>query len=83
MSACCKKFKFVHFADDTTVFLEGLTLNDLYDDVNFELVQLDAWLSANRLSLNIDKTIYLVHSNRDRNSVKQIAIRNKFITKVN
>lgn len=82
MSRCCSKLNFVHFADDTTVFLAGPNLSDLYDDMNSELKLIDLWLCANRLSLNIDKTVYLIHSDCNKASDKQIIIRNVSVKQV-
>ena len=47
---------FVHFADDTTVFASDSDINNVHATVNRELVGVDNWLKANRLSLNISKT---------------------------
>ena len=70
---------FIHFADDTTVFLKDKCLSNLYDTINSELEKVDRWLCANKLSLNLDKTSYMIHSNCNRNVAKQILIRDKVI----
>ena len=44
---------FVHIADDTTVFASDSHINNVHATVNRELVGVDNWLKANRLSLNI------------------------------
>jgi len=59
MCKCSDKLKFIHFADDTTVFLSGADANVLADDVNSELVYVVQWLNANRLSLNVTKSSYM------------------------
>ena len=46
------QMRFVHFADDTTVFTSDSDINNVHDTVNRELVGVDNWLKANRLSLN-------------------------------
>lgn len=56
------KFKFIHFADDTTIYMSGKDLTRLCEDVCHELTVIDDWLKANRLSLNIDKTCYMIHT---------------------
>jgi hypothetical protein len=48
------------FADDTNVFLKGKNLNDMIDNMNTELEKIVKWLNANKLSLNISKTQYMV-----------------------
>ena len=50
------QMRFVHFADDTTVFASGSDINNVHATMNRELVGVDNWLKANRLSLNISKT---------------------------
>ena len=48
------------FADDTNVFASGNDLNELESILNKEILVLTDWLQANRLSLNIAKTNYMV-----------------------
>ena len=48
------------FADDTNVFLTGKNVNDLISSMNLELEKIMIWLYANKLSLNVNKTHYLV-----------------------
>ena len=50
---------FVHFADDTAVFSSDSDINNVHETVNRELVGVDNWLKANRISLNISKTSYI------------------------
>ena len=55
--------RFVHFADDTTVIASDSYFNNVHATVNRELVGVDNWLKANRLSLNVSKTAYMIISN--------------------
>ena len=57
------QMRFVHFADDKTVFASDSDMKNVYATVNRELVGVDNWLKANRLSLNISKTSYMIISN--------------------
>ena len=50
----------VMFADDTNVFFTGKNLKELETVMNRELALLYEWLCANKLSLNISKTHYMV-----------------------
>ena len=50
------QMRFVHFADETTVFASDSDINNVHATVNRELVGVDNWLKANRLSLNVSKT---------------------------
>ena len=58
--------RFVHFADDTTVFASDSDINNVHATVNREVGGLDNWLNANRLSLNISKTSYMIISNQKK-----------------
>ena len=48
--------------------------------MNRELVGVDNWLKANRLSLNVSKTSYMIISNQ-KNAI-EIRIRDSILTKV-
>ena len=48
------------FADDTSVFLSDKNINTLISTVNQELEKIIDWLCINRLSLNIDKTNFMI-----------------------
>ena len=50
----------VLFADDTSVLMKGKNINSLIQQLNTELNLLSDWLRANKLSLNADKTFYLI-----------------------
>ena len=58
----CKESVPILFADDTNLFYSGNSFDDIAMKVNEELVQISNWLKANRLSLNISKTHYMVFS---------------------
>ena len=48
------------YADDTSVLLNGKDYSDLIKLLNSELDKLSNWLSANKLSLNVKKSYYMV-----------------------
>ena len=50
----------IMYADDTSVIMSGNDLKSLIQSVNSELCLLNTWLKANKLSLNVNKTYYLV-----------------------
>ena len=52
--------EFYLFADDTNIYYEADTLEKLEIIVNRELKKLRTWLIVNRLSLNIEKTNFVV-----------------------
>ena len=51
---------FYLFADDTNIYYESDSLQELEKTINKELNKLYLWLNVNRLSLNIDKTNYII-----------------------
>ena len=50
------------FADDTNLFISGKNLNDMAVFINYELEEISTWLKANRLSMNVKKTHFMVFS---------------------
>ena len=57
-------FNFILFADDTTIISIQRDTKLLYEQVNNELDKLQNWLSLNKLSININKTNYIIFSNK-------------------
>ena len=48
------------FADDTSLFYSHKCITTLYKTINEELVKIHDWLKANKLSLNVSKTKYIL-----------------------
>ena len=48
------------FADDSNLFFSHKNLNTLYQTVTSELTKINTWFQANKLSLNINKTNYVL-----------------------
>ena len=48
------------YADDTNIFLEGNSYNKTILELNTELLKIESWLVANRLTLNVSKTHYMI-----------------------
>ena len=61
-------FTSILFADDTNIFLSGSSLTDMINIMNTELTKVVDWLRANKLSLNIGKTHYMIFCSRRRNT---------------
>ena len=53
--------------DDTNIFLQDQNLHSLELKFNEELVKVNPWLQLNRLSLNIDKTNFVIFCPPQRN----------------
>ena len=57
---CSNKFRFYLFADDTNILCTDKNLKDLDTKVNSELQNLYNWLTANKLTLNINKSNFVI-----------------------
>ena len=53
------KFETRLFADDTALIFSDKNVKSLNVKVNSELIKVEHWLNANKLSLNYSKTKYL------------------------
>ena len=53
-------FYTILFADDTTFQLSGSNMPVLYNKANSELAKAADWFAANKLTLNIKKTKYIL-----------------------
>ena len=64
-----KKFKFIMYADDTTIYfnLEDLSGINVEENVSYELNKVNSWLSLNKLSLITDKTKCMTFYTRQKN----------------
>ena len=65
---CCSElFDFHLFADDANFFYENKSLQILQNRINSELINVHTWLSANKLSLNIEKSnVIIFHPTQKR-----------------
>ena len=52
----------IMYADDTSLFVSGVHVNELINTGNSELKQICQWLNANKLSLNVKKSKYILFS---------------------
>ena len=66
-----------HFADDINLLCSGTDENRLKRNMNEDLKLIYIWLCANRLSLNVDKTEFIVFR------PPRIKIANRFTLKLN
>lgn len=63
------------FADDTSVFLQGTCYDTIIDIMNEELKKIGLWLRANKLTINLKKTHYMVfHRAKIKNTTKIVTI---------
>ena len=73
------------YADDTCVLISGNHLNNLIDRLNTELISLNNWFKANKLSLNTKKSFFMIfHRSRIKpNVINKVVIDNHELTQVN
>ena len=70
------------FADDTNLFSSDNCYNQLFRVANEELTNVDHWLTANKLSLNISKTNYIVFrtlNNKLPRNLPSLKLRNNIL----
>ena len=63
------------FADDTTIYYESKDLSNLLKIANKDFRLIKRWLDANKLSLNIDKTNYIIFHSFSRNVPSDFTIK--------
>ena len=54
------------FADNTNIFIENNQIESLYNEAEQVLLYLDKWFRANKLTLNIEKTNFIIFTTSDR-----------------
>src|ERR1043165_1920485 len=64
IAATSKIFHYILFADDTNVFISDKSVESLFERANHELTTISSWFRANKLSLNIDKTKFILFRSR-------------------
>src|SRR6267154_1760669 len=52
------------FADDTNVFVHSKSIVDLQQKCQDAINKISSWLIVNKLSLNVDKTFYMVFAHK-------------------
>ena len=83
---CTNNGNTIMFADDTNIFFKGKCCKSLFSIANQELKNIDSWLNANKLTLNVNKTNFIVfHTPNSQASSDNLSlyIRNKTIKRVN
>ena len=75
------KFKFLMYADDTTIYfnLDDFPIENRYVLINDELEKVNKWLKLNKLALNVDKTKSMLFHKRRPVTPKQFSMINRII----
>ena len=77
------RLKFILYADDTSVFMSNSDIQILQEQFASELKKLVYWLDINKLVLNINKTNFMLFSNKKvHNDFVYIKINDVFIKRV-
>ncbi len=78
--------KCILFADDTTVYSSSPNIKDVVSSVENDLSILHDWFCANKLSLNVNKTNFMIFSPKSANkypNLTKINLGNQIIERVN
>jgi len=65
---------FILFADDSNLFLSNSNFDTLVKLANEEMKKVMSWFEANKLSVNVKKTYYLIFCNRNKTYNKSAKI---------
>ena len=78
------KFKTTLFADDTNLHLSHSNISLLQTEVLLEMTKVDSWLRKNKLSLNYNKSSYMIIGNRlPKKNTFNLTINNNVISRSN
>ena len=69
------RLDFYLFADDTNIYYEAESLHHLQNMVNKELKKVKIWLNVNKLSLNIDKTNFIIFKSPQHSAPETVSIK--------
>ena len=72
----------VQFADDTTILFGHRNENYLKYCVERELATLSDWFRANKLTLNVDKSVFLLFNRKGHGNIKQLKLGDSLINPV-
>ena len=82
---CSRQLHFHLFADDANLFLKHKNINVLESNLNEELSKVHSWLCANKLSLNINKSNFVLFHPIQKKLPKSVTlfINNQSLTEEN
>ena len=83
ITKCSNQFKYILYADDSTLSTSVPCDNvlDSAELINSELKCLDRWLKSNKISINADKTKYKLFSYNKNANFPDISVGNSIINK--
>ena len=66
LASVCQYTFPILFADDSNLFISGNDADLIMETLNTELKEISLWLKANKLSLNIKKTHFMIFSSKNK-----------------
>ena len=75
ISRCSEILSIILFVDDTNLFLSHKNSDTLEKTMNHELRKIASWLSANKLSLNIKKTHFIIFKSRGKKPNQNVSVK--------
>ena len=75
--------KTILFADDMTMYLIGPSPEQLITNANYDLSNLYQWCLSNRLTINTDKTYFMLFSGKCHKTLPQLVINRNIINQTN
>ena len=77
-------FNSILFADDTSLFHTAKNPNNIVKEINYEIPNIISWLNANKVSLNLEKTNFILFSPKNVPKLNSdLLINHTKITEVN
>ena len=70
------------FADDSNVFCIGKNIHEMISTMNEELIKITNWLNSNRLSLNVDKSNFIIFTRQKFKTYNSVVINNKTLNRI-
>ena len=81
---CSVDLQFVIYADDTTVFFSSDNLDNTVNVINVDLGRVSRWISSNSLTVNLNKSQYILFSRRQMHLQNiELFVNNYKLKKVN
>ena len=74
MQISSKIIHFHLFADDTSIFYSHQDPNTVESVLNAELSNVSLWLQANKLTLNVDKSNFIIFRPPQRKNIKNTSL---------
>lgn len=77
------KGKIQLYADDAVIMYHCLTSTDLINDINYDLVLIESWLTKNQLKMNVSKSNYIIFDkNKNYNNIPLVHLNNEIFERV-